>query len=58
MNNEPYKEDQSLLEVREWKEQCRQQTEQLTSEEYIAWIRAITEELLAKYHLTLQMAHS
>lgn len=57
MNKETIKEDRSLLEVREWKEQCRQQSEQLTPEEYIAWIRAITEELLAKYHLKLQMAH-
>jgi len=59
MNNErkPYQEDRSLLEVREWKEQCHQLTEQLTPQEYLTWIRTITDELLKKYHLTLQVVH-
>ncbi len=59
MNNEQqsYKEDRSLLEVREWKEACRQQTEQLTPQEYLLWIRRITDELLKKYQLTLQVVH-
>ncbi|MCP4374158.1 MAG: hypothetical protein GY797_39540 [Deltaproteobacteria bacterium] len=57
MNNEQYTEDQSLLEVREWKEQCRQETEHFTPEEYITWIRAITEKLMAQYHLKLHVVH-
>lgn len=57
MNNEQEKEDQSLLEVREWKEACRQATEQFSPEEYLAWIRATTEALLAKYHLNLEVVH-
>ena len=57
MNSEQYQEDQSLLEVREWKEQCRQETEHFTPEEYIKWIRATTEELIAKYHLRLEPIH-
>jgi hypothetical protein len=56
MNNEQFqKEDKSLLEVREWKEQCRQETEHLTPEEYLNWLRTTTEQLLARYHLTLQV---
>jgi len=58
MNNEQdAKEEQSLLEVRKWKEECRQETEHLTPEEYIQWIRATSEELLSNYHLKLQGVH-
>lgn len=57
MNNVFSTEDRSLLEVREWKEQCRQETENLTPEEYLAWLRKAADELIAKYHLSLQVVH-
>lgn len=57
MNNVVIPEDRSLLEVREWKEQCRQETETLTSEEYLVWLRTVADELIAKYHLSLQIVH-
>ena len=58
MDNEPEaKEELSLLEVRKWKEECRQETDHLAPEDYIQWIRTTTEELLAKYHLKLQVVH-
>jgi hypothetical protein len=56
-NEQYYKEDQSLLEVREWKEQCRQETEHFTPEEYLKWIRATTEKLMTQYNLKLQVVH-
>jgi hypothetical protein len=57
MNNTPHKEDHSLIEVREWKEQCRRETEHLNPEEYLAWIRTNTEDMIAKYHLKLQVVN-
>jgi hypothetical protein len=56
-NGQDAKEEQSLLEVRKWKEECRQETDHLTPEEYIQWIRATSEELLAKHHLKLEGVH-
>ena len=47
------KEEPSLLEVRAWKEQCRQEAEQLTPEEYIQHLRKTVEQLMATYHLQL-----
>ncbi len=57
MNNVFSTEDRSLLEVREWKEQCRQETENFTPEEYLTWIRKVADELIAKYHVSLQVVH-
>jgi len=58
MNNiQDITEGPSLLEVREWKEPCRQQTEHFTPEEDLNWIRATAEELITHYHLRLQVVH-
>jgi hypothetical protein len=51
MNN--YPEDPSLLEVREWKEQCCQEESQLTQAEYLEHLRQIAQTLEAQYHLNL-----
>ena len=47
-------EDQSLLEVRAWKEQCRQEDESLSPEEYLQKLQTIGEQMKAQYHLHLQ----
>ncbi len=52
MNN--HREDQSLLEVREWKEQCRQEDEGLTPSAYLERIKAIAESIKSNYHIKLQ----
>jgi hypothetical protein len=48
------REDRSLLEVREWKEQCRQEDEHLSPGEYLQKLHAIGEQMKARYHLHLQ----
>jgi hypothetical protein len=48
-----YPEDPSLLEVREWKEQCSQEESQLTQAEYLEKLRQIAQTVEAQYHLNL-----
>ena len=50
-------EDHSLLEVREWKEQCRQEDQELTPKEYLEKLRHISEQMKARYHIQLQKIH-
>ncbi len=51
------KEDKSLLKVREWKEKCRQDAENLSDEEYIKRIRTAAERIMAKYNFKLKVAN-
>ncbi len=46
-----YPEDPSLLEVREWKEQCSQENSQLTQAEYLEKLQQIAQTVEAQYHL-------
>ncbi|OAD22653.1 hypothetical protein THIOM_001528 [Candidatus Thiomargarita nelsonii] len=48
-----YPEDPSLLEVRKWKEQCRQEDSQLTQAEYLEKLQKIAQTVSAQYHLNL-----
>lgn len=48
------KEDKSLLQVREWKEKCRQDAEHLSDTEYIKKIRATAEYIMKKYNFKLK----
>ncbi len=48
-----YQEDPSLLEVRQWKEQCYQEDRHLTPEEYLNKLKRIAEEVKTKYHFNL-----
>jgi hypothetical protein len=48
-----YPEDPSLLEVREWKEQCRKENSQLTQAEYLEKLQKIVQTMSAQYHLNL-----
>jgi hypothetical protein len=48
-----YPEDPSLLEVREWKEQCSQEESQLTQAEYLEKLRQIAQTVEAQYNLNL-----
>ena len=47
-------EELSLLEVRAWKEQCRQEDASLSPEEYLQKLHVIGEQMKAEYHLHLQ----
>ncbi len=47
-------EDRSLTEVREWKEQCRQEGEGLTSTEYLEELHKIGEQIKNRYHIKLR----
>ncbi len=49
-----YPEDPSLLEVREWKEQCRQEESQLTQAEYLEKLQQVAQTVEAQYHINLQ----
>jgi hypothetical protein len=53
MKKNKYPEDPSLLEVREWKEQCRQENSQLTQTEYLEKLKKIAQTMSAQYHLNL-----
>jgi len=48
-----YPEDPSLLEVREWKEQCRIEDSQLTQTEYLEKLQQVAQTVEAQYHLNL-----
>lgn len=52
MNNT--QEDRSLLEVREWKEQCRLEDDGLTAKSYLEKVHEIAEQIKARYHVHLQ----
>jgi hypothetical protein len=52
--NKRYKEDQSLLQVRQWKEQIYQETKDLTTQEYLQCLRENVKQIEAKYHLKLE----
>ncbi len=49
-----YKEDPSLLEVRVWKEKCRQEFEHLSDEEIRESLRVDSKRVLSKYHVELE----
>lgn len=49
-----YQEEPSLLEVRQWKEQCRLERMQLTDEQYLKKLKEVTAKLKAEYHLNCQ----
>lgn len=51
MNN--FQEERSLLEVREWKEQCRLQDDGLPVSRYLEKVHVIAEEMKARYHIRL-----
>ncbi|HAO22139.1 MAG: hypothetical protein BWK80_40305 [Desulfobacteraceae bacterium IS3] len=53
MNN-IYQEPKSLLEVREWKEQCRLENKGLTAKEYLEKIKTIAAGIKSKYNIRLQ----
>jgi uncharacterized FlgJ-related protein len=48
------KEDKSLLEVREWKEECRKDDENLSPKEYLEKLKKIAAEMKKKYNIHLQ----
>lgn len=49
-----FKEDRSLLEVREWKEKCYEENKDLTDAEYVDKLRTISEEMQKKYGYKLE----
>ncbi len=48
-----YQEEPSLLEVREWKERCRQRRSQLTDKEYLNQLQQLVERVSVEYQLNL-----
>jgi len=48
-----YQEEPSLLEVREWKERCRQRRSQLTDKEYLKQLQQLVERVSVEYQLNL-----
>jgi len=49
-----YKEPKSMLEVREWREQCRIEDAGLTAKEYLEKIKTIAAGIKSKYNIKLQ----
>jgi len=49
-----YQEEHSLLEVLEWKEQCRLEKSQRTNEEYLKNLKETVERLVNQYHIKLR----
>jgi len=49
-----YKEPKSMLEVREWKEQCRIEFAGLTAKEYIEKLKATAASFESKYNIRLR----
>ena len=49
-----YQEERSLLEVREWKEQCHLERKQWTNEEYLKNLKEIATQLITQYHIELR----
>lgn len=52
-----YHEEESLLIVRQWKEQIYQETKDLTPSEHIEKLREIVNDLKVKYNLQLPSLH-
>lgn len=50
-------EDRSLLEVREWKEQCRLEDQNLSMQEYIEKLQSVSDRMKAQYHIHLDRIH-
>ena len=48
-----YQEEPSLLEVRQWKEQCYQEDRWLTNEEYLKKLEQLVERVSVEYQLNL-----
>jgi len=48
-----YQEEPSLLEVRQWKEQCYQEDRGLTNEEYLKKLEQLVERVSVEYQLNL-----
>ena len=48
-----YPEEPSLLEVREWKEQCHQENSQLNQAEYLEKLQQIVRTMSVQYQLNL-----
>jgi hypothetical protein len=51
-----YQEESSLLEVREWKEQCRLERSQWTDEEYLKNLKEVAASLINQYQIKLRPA--
>ena len=49
-----YQEERSLLEVREWQEQCHLERKQWTNEEYLKNLKEIATQLITQYHIELR----
>lgn len=47
-------EDRSVLEVREWKEKCRVEDENLSPKEYLEKLNIVMNKLKSKYNIHLQ----
>ncbi len=47
-------EAKSLLEVREWKDQCREEDISLSPQAYLEKIKTIAEKIKLMYHIQLQ----
>jgi len=48
--------EKSLIEVREWKEQCRIEAEKLSTELYIKKIKDSSKKIMDKYNFSLKIA--
>jgi hypothetical protein len=51
-----YKEEKSLLKVREWKEKSYQASKNLSDEEYIERLRATAQKIMSEYRFHLEQA--
>jgi len=49
-----YKEEKSLLKVREWKEKSYQESKNLSAEEYIRKLKATVQKIMSEYNLNLE----
>ena len=57
MNDVILQESQSLLEVRQWKEEVYQETKDLTVQEYLKRVEQIARQVKEEYHLSLQQVN-
>jgi hypothetical protein len=49
-----YKEEKSLLKVREWKEKSFQESKNLSADEYIEKLKATAQKIMSEYHFSLE----
>ncbi len=49
-----YKEEKSLLKVREWKEKSYQESKNLSAQEYIRKLKVTVQKIMSEYHLQLE----